>query len=549
MSRNVRPAAARAAALFLSTSLVLVAACGENGSPLGPAAVTSGSSSDDAQPPPDGSGASAAGSSSRRWHVSTRGSDGAAGTTPSSAFRTVQKAVGAAAPGDTILVHGGTFDGTVTVNRSGTAGSPIVLTRAHPDSQPVLRAPLPAASCSDTSPARERTLTFTDAASHWVVQGLRIEGGILVEGTNAGVARDYIRDRGVPGRSERDAAAAEGTYDYVGSAPAEGIAILDNVLRGRGVFSLVARKGRIEGNDISVTECSGPGVLLNTFSDKWVIARNRVHDNVATDKHFLNEGIRLGGNSAYNVVRENVVEDVAGEGRGIATDVNASWNLIAGNTVRRTAVNYSEQAGGWGNEWRDNVSESARKQGFGTYGQGGSDARPTDRTPAYLSYECNLSVRDAVSYSAGGVQDSGFRDNGWGSVDLSTSLRSYWEPEGDTWNGSSTPPPTNPPTDSYDRNCGGSPSSPAPPPPPPPPSALSLTATKLKAKGKAQVELRWSGAASSQVEIRRQDALLLTTANDGLHVDALGRRPKGTYRYRVCEPGGAACSPEAAVTF
>jgi hypothetical protein len=133
-------------------------------------------------------------------------------------------------------------------------------------------------------------------------------------------------------------------------------------------------------------------------------------------------------------------------------------------------------------------------------------------------------------------------------VDLSTSLRSYWGAEGDTWNGSSTPPPSSPPTDSYDRNCGGSSSSPAPPPPPPP-AALSLTATKLKAKGKAQVELRWTGATSSQVEIHRQDALLLTTANDGLHVDALGRRPRGTYRYRVCEPGGAACSPEAAVTF
>lgn len=65
---------------------------------------------------------------------------------------------------------------------------------------------------------------------------------------------------------------------------------------------------------------------------------------------------------------------------------------------------------------------------------------------------------------------------------------------------------------------------------------------------KRYVDLTWSGATTSQVEVYRNDALRTTTANDGTHTDNLNRQT-GTFRYRVTHPGGAPTSDEATVTF
>lgn len=80
-------------------------------------------------------------------------------------------------------------------------------------------------------------------------------------------------------------------------------------------------------------------------------------------------------------------------------------------------------------------------------------------------------------------------------------------------------------------------------------SGISLTAQKRKRKGYQYVDLAWSGATGASVEVYRDDALVITTANDGTHTDATGRRGGGTYRYRVCETGGSPCSSTVTVVF
>jgi subtilisin family serine protease len=86
-------------------------------------------------------------------------------------------------------------------------------------------------------------------------------------------------------------------------------------------------------------------------------------------------------------------------------------------------------------------------------------------------------------------------------------------------------------------------------PPPPPPAGISLTANGYKVKGAQQVDLSWSGAASTSVDVFRGTAKVATTANDGAYTDAIGSKGGGSYVYRVCEAGTTTCSGNVTVTF
>jgi len=78
--------------------------------------------------------------------------------------------------------------------------------------------------------------------------------------------------------------------------------------------------------------------------------------------------------------------------------------------------------------------------------------------------------------------------------------------------------------------------------------AITLSATRRVTKGKRYVDLVWSGATASTVEVRRNGSVVATTANDGQHTDNLNKA-KGTFRYRVSHVGGSPISNEVAVTF
>jgi hypothetical protein len=64
--------------------------------------------------------------------------------------------------------------------------------------------------------------------------------------------------------------------------------------------------------------------------------------------------------------------------------------------------------------------------------------------------------------------------------------------------------------------------------------------------GGSTVNLTWSGASTSTVDIYRNGAKIVTTANDGTYSDPVGA---GTYQYRVCELNSTtACSAQVGVT-
>ncbi|MBA2482073.1 MAG: right-handed parallel beta-helix repeat-containing protein [Planctomycetes bacterium] len=72
------------------------------------------------------------------WFVDTAGADTNTGRAISSPLRTIQVAVNAAGPGDTIHLRGGTWREPVTFTRAGTAAAPIVLA-AYGSETPILK--------------------------------------------------------------------------------------------------------------------------------------------------------------------------------------------------------------------------------------------------------------------------------------------------------------------------------------------------------------------------------------------------------------------------
>jgi parallel beta-helix repeat protein len=86
----------------------------------------------------------AASASASEWYASPSAPPGQDGRSPSTPFRTVQQAVNAAMPGDTVHLRGGTFREEVTISKSASAGAPIVIT-AYASEQPVLKGSLIAA--------------------------------------------------------------------------------------------------------------------------------------------------------------------------------------------------------------------------------------------------------------------------------------------------------------------------------------------------------------------------------------------------------------------
>lgn len=89
------------------------------------------------------------------------------------------------------------------------------------------------------------------------------------------------------------------------------------------------------------------------------------------------------------------------------------------------------------------------------------------------------------------------------------------------------------------------------PPPPteePPATGITLEATGTKVKGTRTVELRWSDAIGTHVDIIRNGSKLVTgTLDDGFYSE----NPKGggPFTYQVCETDGSVCSNEDTVVF
>ncbi len=84
----------------------------------------------------------------------------------------------------------------------------------------------------------------------------------------------------------------------------------------------------------------------------------------------------------------------------------------------------------------------------------------------------------------------------------------------------------------------------------PDPGDFTMNATGYKVKGVQHVDLSWSGASSTDVDVYRNGSLVTTTPNDTEHTDDIGEKGGGvSYTYQLCEAGTATCSNEVIVAF
>lgn len=253
----------------------------------------------------------------RTFHVATTGDDANPGTAEAP-FRTVQHAVSGVLAGDTIVVHGGTYDGVVRIQVSGAPGKPILLKSAG-DGEAVITATLASDPCDsgNTGFDARRTLVLEPGVDHWTFRELTIEGGVLVQGANTANIDPYREDRSFPGSGTYDPASVETRLPSIGVDPADSVRFTENRIRGRGIYAIAARRGVAERNEIYQIACgTGPAVFLNNMSDGWLVESNHIHDTGVPNGsyyHYQDEGIRQGRASSYNTLENNLVEDLRGK--------------------------------------------------------------------------------------------------------------------------------------------------------------------------------------------------------------------------------------------
>lgn len=63
------------------------------------------------------------------------------------------------------------------------------------------------------------------------------------------------------------------------------------------------------------------------------------------------------------------------------------------------------------------------------------------------------------------------------------------------------------------------------------------------------MDLFWSGATSTNIDIYRDGALVATVLNTGTYTDNTGQRGNASFTYKVCEAATATCSNEVTVRF
>jgi outer membrane protein assembly factor BamB len=81
------------------------------------------------------------------------------------------------------------------------------------------------------------------------------------------------------------------------------------------------------------------------------------------------------------------------------------------------------------------------------------------------------------------------------------------------------------------------------------PEPITLRAKKKRIQGINTVRLQWRGATSADIDVYRNNVLIVTTPNDGQYDDSTGDTGRAQYMYRVCEAGTQICSNEVTVRF
>ena len=78
---------------------------------------------------------------------------------------------------------------------------------------------------------------------------------------------------------------------------------------------------------------------------------------------------------------------------------------------------------------------------------------------------------------------------------------------------------------------------------------ITLSTSGEKVQGRHRINLTWSGATSTNVDVYRNGNLITTTPNDGSYADNTGQKGGATYTHQVCEAGTGICSNIATTNF
>ena len=80
-------------------------------------------------------------------------------------------------------------------------------------------------------------------------------------------------------------------------------------------------------------------------------------------------------------------------------------------------------------------------------------------------------------------------------------------------------------------------------------SGSTLKVTGRKVKGYQQADLAWNGLSATSIDVYRNNAKVMSTANDGVATDPINKKGSASYTYKVCAVGTTTCSNTASVTF
>jgi len=80
-------------------------------------------------------------------------------------------------------------------------------------------------------------------------------------------------------------------------------------------------------------------------------------------------------------------------------------------------------------------------------------------------------------------------------------------------------------------------------------ATIQLNTSGYKVRGSQMVDLGWSGALSSAMDIYREGSRIATVANSGSYTDDLQVKGGGSYQYEVCEASSTTCSDPRTVVF